>query len=42
MIHIFNVYVNAVIRGENGDGEDGSEISGGRKRGEITWLLVGR
>ena len=26
--------------GKNGDGEEGSEISGGGKRGEIAWLFV--
>ena len=35
---LFNVYVED--GGENGDGEEGSEISRGGKRVEIAWPLV--
>ena len=31
-----------IKKGENGDGEDGSEIYGGRERVEIAWPLVCR
>ena len=34
------VYGRSIEKGENWDGEDGSEISGGGERVEITWPLV--
>ena len=34
--------MDAVMRGENGDGEDGSKISGGGDRVEITLPVVCR
>ena len=38
----FNVYMDAVMKDENGEREDGSEISGRRKRAVIVWSLVCR
>ena len=37
-----NVYMDAVIRGENGDRKERSEIHGGGERMEKTWPLVCR
>ena len=39
---LFNVYVDAVMKGENGDGEYGHEIPRGEEIVEITWPLVCR
>ena len=36
------VYGCSDERGENGDGEDGSEISRGGEKGQIAWSLVYR
>ena len=36
---VLNVYMDTVERSENGDGEDWSEFSGG-KRVEIAWPLL--
>ena len=39
---LFDVYMDAVMRGANWDGEDGSEISGGGRKVEIAWPFVCR
>ena len=39
---LFNVYVAGDGGGEDGDGKERSEISGGWKRVEIAWPLVCR
>ena len=36
---LFNVYMDAVMKGENGEEEDGSEISGGRREWRLPGLL---
>ena len=37
---LFNVYINAVMRDENGDGNEVSEIHGGEEKVDISCPLV--
>ena len=39
---LFNVYIDVVMKDENWDGKEGSELSGGWEIMEIAWPLVCR
>ena len=39
---LFNVYMDAVMKDDDGDGKEESEISGGWESVEITWPFVCR